>query len=1035
MGKSKVPEKGRRNHKALHGKDERSDDESDDTRQDRYQVVQQEHTASYEDSSDGLESMATSESSETEDYSSAVGSYETQSYDSSICELDELAETGSFESKRSVGGWFDFACGWMDRPYMCAAIGGDVKQNSLLRESNMKPSHALRKVKMNQAFSLAATKAAEKEAKEHAAQLKLEKKPLAGASITSVTKEEVQRQSNTSVGSPVSELPVSGQKKSSKGMSTKPQKHVPETSVSNATKPKSREPSPVQKRSPSRKPPKRDSPKRSEVAPDDEIQAKMDAVSASAVAFMKNAAEARAASVPVKKTEDHRKPPSPSSQKEVRQQVERKVISVSTKDIGKEKLTKASPPEVVTVDKKSTPKELKEVDNTKAAKQDYSEPKEAGSVPALEAVPSVQIESENVPKKEIHEVSNFQEATDSKEKNDESPTKPEIPKSEITDLTHIDVDNDGLPSPPSLVYSRSHSPTKRARLAAMKKSSLGKRDVEVIEVLELDDDSWTPGERRDPTPSKSRRGEKHSQHDRTKGNSAVDVFCRDISPSISASRSMLFSGSREPSSHPEHEVIKLWEEDEKAPKETLTQTTTKSHNDGESFGSQLANEAFAGLRRGRLSSQEIQNRTKPKTVKSDEVLDDESIVSVEKAGTKSDLRQQIDTVAVGMGLDKSNNRDVPQPEVNLSLRRRSVTPNAELKKADSRSLRSKNLVDVRSVDEAQRMRKDRIRHQRDIVLHPSKKYEPLVEPVPHQVMRNERDYSLYRGNQSGSMDPARELTVERDTVVAGLSSNSRSHHQRRPQVERRSSMGREQGAYDNVVVSRSKSGNEQSYSGKYEYPGEGHRGLESSNSLKLDNEDHDARDDFESPYNATKRDPAGHAPTNLYSDSRSKRRERSGHEESEHVRELRKLEKKISKQLKQVKQEQGHQSPGWDERSAVSSKNLRKLEKRLVQSLKKEDEKRVEKLKRIRNKKSSRRTSSTAEGNTHDDSQPTMDGAVEHDYDHRSPSPHMSQGMDSGDKQSKYEQLKMLRHSRPMHKYMQRSTRVGTRHATPTDAY
>lgn len=64
------------------------------------------------------------------------------------------------------------------------------------------------------------------------------------------------------------------------------------------------------------------------------------------------------------------------------------------------------------------------------------------------------------------------------------------------------------------------------------------------------------------------------------------------------------------------------------------------------------------------------------------------------------------------------------------------------------------------------------------------------------------------------------------------------------------------------------------------------------------------------------------------------------------TKELKKLERKIEKQLRTVRREtRGHE---WDNQSHVSSKEIRKLEKQLAQKLKRENEKRGAKLKRIK---------------------------------------------------------------------------------------
>ncbi|KAL3912369.1 MAG: hypothetical protein SGILL_006911, partial [Bacillariaceae sp.] len=66
------------------------------------------------------------------------------------------------------------------------------------------------------------------------------------------------------------------------------------------------------------------------------------------------------------------------------------------------------------------------------------------------------------------------------------------------------------------------------------------------------------------------------------------------------------------------------------------------------------------------------------------------------------------------------------------------------------------------------------------------------------------------------------------------------------------------------------------------------------------------------------------------------------------TKELRKLEKKIEKQLRQVKRDS--KSTEEFDAQTVSSKEIRKLEKQLAQKLKRDNEKRATKLKRIKRK-------------------------------------------------------------------------------------
>ena len=171
---------------------------------------------------------------------------------------------------------------------------------------------------------------------------------------------------------------------------------------------------------------------------------------------------------------------------------------------------------------------------------------------------------------------------------------------------------------------------------------------------------------------------------------------------------------------------------------------------------------------------------------------------------------------------------------------------------------------------------------------------------------------------------------------------------------------------------------------------------------------------------SAKEDPAGHFPNSERyedEDNKSRRREKrsSRNKDNNSVisasKELRRLEKKIGKQVLQVKQEHARNAAEWDERSLYLSKDLRKLEKQLVQKLKHEDEKRVVKLKRLRLKRESHKANSDALG--------ISEKVV--------PTNILSQkAEDTWREKTKYDQLQVLRSSKPM---SSRSSR--TRGASP----
>lgn len=1088
MAKQAVHGKARRSEKARRVQIKASDDESENAKGDRYHVPIVSSMNS-DASSHAPDSVGTSDATESDEESSTCTSFETETDDSSVVELgvdtddildnEDLHEISSYDSRTGlVGGWFDFACGWMDRPYICAALGGERKQNSLLRESNLNTSKAIRTMKANQTLSLAARRAAIKDAKGIVNDQKLHRDVSRTVEVmaTSVKKEEVQRQNGDR------------EKVNERKAHTEPQRKSAEPSSHHESKKnvtdKSQAPMKTQtgkdaklsresaqlaeaqpteaaqamtrkgstKKGESKKVPSKHTRSSAAIpdnAPAEEIRAKMNAVSAEAAEILKNNVEDKPSKPndnEKRKASASRKAPSPkNSQNDLRRKVIDKVIkaneaeSKSNETVAKE----ADTPKVEVSPAQKAQESSRRSSHRSTAIPELEEDKEPAEIVNVEALQMAEDD-------DIHSTSGPSPTTskttgkDNIEATKESQTTPEA-ENQITDLTHIDVDNDGLPAPPSLVQSRSSSPTKRSRLAAMKKSTIGRKDVEVIEVLELDDDdSWTPAERRDPTPSRSRRGSTNAfVMETSKGPSAMDNIRRDLSPSISSMRSSLFAVKPE-QSEIKSQVINLWEQEEKKLNASRAHQVEKVARD-EVFNDPLATETFAGLRRGRLETKENQQERKSRSKSSSRRLrsilptsaaEEASVVSsMSKGGKRSkslDMRRQPDIIDSDMALKKSRSRESRQhTDMSLELRRRLMASQAQQEKNTAtehwdsesrRSARSRNFVGVRTIDEAQRLRHSSNREYHEMTIHPSRSREQqsgegrskAIEASDRATRTAARQYI-----ESRTWALHNESTTNRDVVEVETHSHSRSHHQRlQPRVERRPSLGREHDVYSSIPVTSPK-GSEGGNSSNYEFlDAEDYSPGRRSN--RNSSRGRDMRDDTEPRYSSNKRDPAGHTPIVVYGESRSKRRERTGSNgDSGHLKELRKLEKKITKQLMQVKQEQD-QTPGWDERSAVSSKNLRKLEKRLVQTLRKEDEKRAAKLQRIRSKKPSRHSSaSNMENSTPTHPQPTDEREDEQDEE---PSSQPTKTMEtSHEGRTKYGQLKVLRQSRPMHKYMQRS--------------
>lgn len=246
---------------------------------DRYHISASCSTRS-DDSSHARGSENASELSResTDDESSVGSSFETESDLSSLLELGpdggEILEHGgifsirSYESKPSVvGGWFDFACGWMDRPNMCVTLGGS-KQTSLLQESSLKAAKAMRRVKLNETIKKASdSEAATQDKKKRSDVEKIERDVAKAAMVAAATikMHEIQP------GVPSARLVQTQQEKRIEPPTGRLVQNQPE------------------KKSETNKPPTK-----SDGHTNEDIEAKMKQVSARAAEILKNTIEARA---------------------------------------------------------------------------------------------------------------------------------------------------------------------------------------------------------------------------------------------------------------------------------------------------------------------------------------------------------------------------------------------------------------------------------------------------------------------------------------------------------------------------------------------------------------------------------------------------------------------------------------------------------------------------------------------------------------------------------------------------------------------
>lgn len=1010
-------------------------DETKTSSSDRYHIALSESTRT-DDSSRAHGSELGSEPSQqytTEEEESTVGSsYDTESELSSIIEQveteellenDEIFSAASYDSRPGmVGGWFDFACGWMDRPNMCVGVLGGGKQTSLLRESHMKAEKAMRRVKMNESMKRAAKEASETKKKKDKSEV--EKLQRGVARAAAVAAESVRK------------------------LEIQPSKSSSTLQDDNDADPKTMKVD--------------DSEKTSEMLRQEDIEEKMKQVSARAAEILKNTIEARA----LKPRDDvsisvalytyvlfirlltmaiisqHDSSPTQSygnlRQKLIDKLTQHEATSPADEDSAEEPKTvvhdaKASMHhESVERSSRSTHsivrrggQDITIVEGDIVDVEELSGTSDVARPDQVDAIP-VQIADNDT----SHQV--LSEAHKSLED-----VPPVVPASHsITDLTYFDDGNGELedaseqettvtPEPAELSLPQKPvavvPPKRSTRLASLQKNDLGKKEMEVIDVFEIDDeDSWTPGEKNDPPPLSI-----HQQgHSPSKSHS--DELAQDKSPPKSM-RASLFEAKVSNAVERPDDVINLWEGSGHV-------SRSRSHRTrkDETFNDPQAREAFAGLRRGRL---ETKGKPHDRTSQSGlDALDGAPVGAPMKnepivIGTDGHVIQERDVIIEAeMALRRARSRDS----------RRMLEQSMEHRRLADDSHRAKNIVAIRSIDEAQRIRSERSRDFHDVSAHGSKGRELRGsfsyghhERVPSHdspidadeyMQSRTRDYdddisrrsTNERGRYSGPAREKLDYRPQRHTFSAPVPSYHEHDHSARrqfigreqSQVDRYSPISREPEMYNSVNITRPKS-RERSYAAmEMQMSRSGHR-------RSMDGKDMRSRD-MRDDNDFGRSEASGHGRYDEFEDSASRRRSRTNPtEESHHIKELRRLEKKITKQLQQVKQSQ--QIPEeWDERSAVSRHELRSLEKKLVQTLRKEDEKRAAKLQRIKHKLTSRK--SATEMMDPPARQPMATEKLAEPQDGR----------------YNYGQMKALRQSRPMHKYMQRTgVRTGKQFASP----
>lgn len=860
-------------------------------------------------SSAGTSFVSASEASSTVDYRRAYREEPEEELE------EELMETGSVESKKSViGGWFDYACGWMDRPTLCVGGPPDGRNSSLLRESKMKAVQAIRNVKMNEKLSEAArqvTENRESKTQQEVEQIAREIQEAAEAAAAVVQMENKEKARSNQAEN-----------------QAEPQELQQQNSV--------------------------DSAQRSHEEADDEIEEKMRLVSERASEIMKISSEAESFPSEGHKTVEERAPASENElaeQDSFHEQLRQKVIDTMAEENNGENPEYHNPQLVVLTG---------------------AQPPVNGEIVHLEGFRGPEDE-------DIHSTLEGQPA--------------------VTDLTHIE-EQDIPPSPPS--YDENGAPIRRRTAQVQPDNNL----TQVIDVNDM-------------TPSA-----RTSNYTFDMVNTTDELMPATEKQNI------------------DNQVINLWEEEERKLEE--------KHNAKIPLASSYtedAREDLGAARNRRYAEVGTPERARPpRSISRRRALEPELLDEPSSRPIMNRLSRRAHSPIIRRQLGSEEPRSMtPDPgtpprstsrqgyDVSLELRRRAMAlqprglgDHYDLDASERSNRTSVNLVAVRSIDEAQRVRRPR-KAFNDKTVHPSKQRKEATLMQYGVNSAQSHDDPIHVEHYSTEPKAAEDHTGDkRPTFIAremeDLHSPLRLHHlgtiSGESNQERASSRAREtSNNYSSLVVNRTSRPRERHYDfvDVSSMVGTTER-MQTAGQSRSRSRGHDMRDDQDTDFNGAQESSGQHPRT------RSRRRDLMPSETSPSD-ELRSLEKRIAKQLGHGKQEQeGNQA--WDEHSVMSSKHLRNLEKKLVQTLKKEDEKRAAKLRRLRTRKQNRKPPASEVSTVDFAKEEIAQNVVEQEVPPRVVSRERITS-DAREGRSKYDQLRVLRQSRPMHKYMHRSTSRG----------
>jgi len=539
-----------------------------------------------------------------------------------------------------------------------------------------------------------------------------------------------------------------------------------------------------------------------------------------------------------------------------------------------------------------------------------------------------------------------------------------LPSHSITDLTHInDGFTEGEESGDSLdeedrayaertvtkVSSRSDVPrqpppsTPTAQSTFTQKGNNTKKDAEVISVFELDDDdSWTPGDRPGQVPE-------ISDDNRT---ATVRVTRPNPIDPVNAYRTSLEDSRNQPTANQAlrarvdraHAAPSLEQQQQKQQQQQQQQKQQQQRRQArtsgeDAFSDPQAREAFLGLRRGRLETRERAlgpNDYEPKfpsTVFRNVSLHGQSFEDTPappKTPNTSDLVESKPVIPyeqTGRALREAAN-------TGLEFRRRAMGATNEQgwSSPEPQNLRTRHLVSVRSIDEAQRLRNERAKalHESDLLLSPTREDKSV-----------QKDMNSYRSSvtRQSPIDVHEYISATQSTREVEEEAVRKSFHQRydRTYIEARplvdtadrsrgdAPQAREKGIYNSVIINRSKNR-------------EG--GIRPN----------DVRDDVDTPYNSGRRDPSGYIgyehPSSMMMRNDSRSMNRNQDELSHRSQDFETLDRRMSG-LKVDDRDKRHWNVDpWSSESSlqISGTDVRRLERRL-------EEKRTSKLNRIRTRK------------------------------------------------------------------------------------